>query len=165
MYTCLGVTCHLHFWQNDPGLLCATAITLKWNRCWNKSQHRKLTLGKKIFLPHLPDIKPSTFWPRVWHSVTELCPHQRLFMGKLLNCAQRKLSWFYVFFPVLMTLAHFQYHGRICSYILKMCLPVCFWVIWAVLHFVSRTCYLLHSQGTAWRSTTRMTNLTREGFT
>ena len=27
VYTCLGITCHLHFSQNDPGLLCATAGT------------------------------------------------------------------------------------------------------------------------------------------
>ena len=26
MYACLGVTCHLHFWQNDGGLLCATSM-------------------------------------------------------------------------------------------------------------------------------------------
>ena len=24
---CYGVTCHLHFWQHDQGLLCATAVT------------------------------------------------------------------------------------------------------------------------------------------
>ena len=28
---CLGVTCHLHFWQNDRGLLRATAVTREWN--------------------------------------------------------------------------------------------------------------------------------------
>ena len=27
VYTCLSVTCHLHFWQNGRGLLCATAVT------------------------------------------------------------------------------------------------------------------------------------------
>ena len=27
VYACSGVTCHLHFWQNDRGLLRATAIT------------------------------------------------------------------------------------------------------------------------------------------
>ena len=26
VYACLGVTCHPHFWQNDRGLLRATAI-------------------------------------------------------------------------------------------------------------------------------------------
>ena len=28
----LGVTCHLHFWQNDQGLLCAIAVTQGMNR-------------------------------------------------------------------------------------------------------------------------------------
>ena len=32
MYVCLGVTCHLHFWQNDQDLLRATAVTWEWNR-------------------------------------------------------------------------------------------------------------------------------------
>ena len=27
MYACIGVTCHLHFWQNDRGLLHASAVT------------------------------------------------------------------------------------------------------------------------------------------
>ena len=31
MYTCIGLTCHLHFWQNDRGLLHATAVTREWN--------------------------------------------------------------------------------------------------------------------------------------
>ena len=31
VYACLVVTCHLHFWQNDRGLLRATAITRGWN--------------------------------------------------------------------------------------------------------------------------------------
>ena len=30
MCECLGVTCHLHFWQSDQGLLHVTAET--WNR-------------------------------------------------------------------------------------------------------------------------------------
>ena len=29
---CLGITCHLHFWQNDQGLLGATAVARGWNR-------------------------------------------------------------------------------------------------------------------------------------
>ena len=33
----LAVTCHLHFWQNDQGLLHATAVTRGWNGYWNKS--------------------------------------------------------------------------------------------------------------------------------
>ena len=31
VYVCLGVTCHLYFWQNDRGLLHATAVTWGWN--------------------------------------------------------------------------------------------------------------------------------------
>ena len=30
VYACLGVTYHLRFWQNDQGLLCATAVTWGW---------------------------------------------------------------------------------------------------------------------------------------
>ena len=52
VHACLAVTCHLHSWQNDWDLLRAAAVTWRWNRYWNKSQHRKLTLEKKI-LPTL----------------------------------------------------------------------------------------------------------------
>ena len=50
LHVCLAVTCHLHFWQNDWDLLHATAITWGWKRHRNKSQHRRLTLEKKILL-------------------------------------------------------------------------------------------------------------------
>ena len=40
VYVCLAVTCHLHFWQNDRDLLCATAVTWGWNRYQNKSSGR-----------------------------------------------------------------------------------------------------------------------------
>ena len=49
----LAVTYHLHFWQNDRGLLHAAAVTRRWNGYRNKSQHRKLTLEKKILPPLL----------------------------------------------------------------------------------------------------------------
>ena len=48
VYACLAVTCHLHFWQNDRDFLRATVVTQGWNGYRNKSQHRKLTLEKKI---------------------------------------------------------------------------------------------------------------------
>ena len=64
VYACLAVTCHLRFWQNDQGLLRATAVTRGWNGYQNKSQHRKLTLEKKI-LPLLQQgFEPATF--RSW---------------------------------------------------------------------------------------------------
>ena len=57
VHACLAVTCHLHFWQNDRGLLRATAVTRGWNGYRNKSQRRKLTPEKKILPPlmlHMP---------------------------------------------------------------------------------------------------------------
>ena len=53
VYECLTVTSHLHFWQNNRDRLHATAITQGWNGYQNKSQHRKLTLEKKILPPLL----------------------------------------------------------------------------------------------------------------
>ena len=54
VYVCLAVTCHLRFWQNDRDLLRATGVTRGWNGYRNKSQHRKLTLEKKIAI-HISD--------------------------------------------------------------------------------------------------------------
>ena len=68
VYASLAVTCHLHFWQNDQGLLRATAVTRGWNGYRNKSQHRKLTLEKKILLPLQQGFEPTTFQSRVRHS-------------------------------------------------------------------------------------------------
>ena len=65
VHACLAVTCHLHFWRNDWGLLCATAVTQGWNGYQDKSQHRRLTLEKKILPPLLQGFKPVTFQPWV----------------------------------------------------------------------------------------------------
>ena len=62
---CLAVTCHLCFWWNDRGILRATAVTQGWNGHRNKSQHRKLTLEKKILPPLLQRFEPATFRSRV----------------------------------------------------------------------------------------------------
>ena len=51
--SCLAVTCHQHFWQNDRDLLHATAVTRERNRYRTKSQHRKLALEKKLLPPLL----------------------------------------------------------------------------------------------------------------
>ena len=64
VYACLAVTCHLRFWQDDQGLLHATAVTRGWNGYRNKSQHRKLTLENKILLPLQQGFEPATF--RSW---------------------------------------------------------------------------------------------------
>ena len=47
MYACLAVTCHLRFWQNDPGLLCATAVTQGWNGYGNKESAQKVDPGEE----------------------------------------------------------------------------------------------------------------------
>ena len=68
VYACLAVTCHLHFWQNDRDLLRATVVTRGWNGYQNKSQHRKLTLEKKIIPLLLQGFEPATFQSRVRRS-------------------------------------------------------------------------------------------------
>ena len=68
VYACLVVTCHLRFWQNDRGLLRATAVTRGWNGYRNKSQHRKSTLEKKILPPFQQGFEPATFRSRVRRS-------------------------------------------------------------------------------------------------
>jgi len=64
----LAVTCNLHFWQNDWDLLRATVVTRGWNGYRNKSQHRRLTLEKKMFPPLLQGFEPTTFQSRVRRS-------------------------------------------------------------------------------------------------
>ena len=76
LYACLAVTCHLHFWQNDLDLSRATAVTRRWNGYRNKSQHRKLTLEKKILPPLQQGFEPR---PRPFNHesgalTTELSP-------------------------------------------------------------------------------------------
>ena len=68
LYACLAVTCYLHFWQNDRDPLCAIAVTRGWGGYQNKSQHRKLTLEKKILPPLLQGFEPATFQSRVRRS-------------------------------------------------------------------------------------------------
>ena len=68
VHACLAVTCHLHLWQNDRDLLCATAVTRGWNGYWNKSQHRKLTMEKKILPLFLQGFELVTLQSRVRHS-------------------------------------------------------------------------------------------------
>ena len=68
VYACLAVTCRLHFWQNDRGLLRATTVTRGWNGYRNKSQHRKSALENKILPPLLQGFEPAIFQSRVRRS-------------------------------------------------------------------------------------------------
>ena len=75
---CFGVACHLHFWQNDRGLLHATVVTRGGgggvDRTLNKSQHTKLALEKKILPPLLPGFELATFRSRVRRSNQQAIP-------------------------------------------------------------------------------------------
>ena len=71
LHVCLAVTCQLHLRQNDWVLLHATARTYGWSRYQNKSQHRKLTLEKKILLLFLQEI--SCIHPSVPYILLLLC--------------------------------------------------------------------------------------------
>ena len=80
----LAVTCHLYFWQNDRGLLRATAVIGGWNWYRNKSLHRKLTPEKKILPPLLQGFEPATFWSRARrsnHSQYCQCSHDNIACG------------------------------------------------------------------------------------
>ena len=46
-------------------------VTRGWNGYWNKSQHRKLTLEKKVLPLLLPGLEPGTFRSRVG----KVCPN------------------------------------------------------------------------------------------
>ena len=93
VYACLAVTCHLHFWQDVRDLLRATAVTRWWNGYQNRSQHRKLTLEKKI-LPPLPQGSgPATFQSRVRRSNHCAIPAQILLKNN--NCIHdARIYWF-----------------------------------------------------------------------
>lgn len=56
-------SCKLHFWQNDPGLLCPTKVMWRWNR--------KLGLQKKNILLRT---EPVAFWSQVWCCTDERHP-------------------------------------------------------------------------------------------
>ena len=74
VYACLAVTCHLHFWRNDRGLLCATAITRGWNGYRNMSQHRKLPWRRKFSRRSSRDSNPRPFDHESGALTTELNP-------------------------------------------------------------------------------------------
>ena len=101
VYACLAVTCHLHFWQNDRGLLRATAGTRGWNGYRNESQHRKLTLEKKILPPLLQGFEPATFRSRVRRSNHWAIPAPKMTSFLDLSRYITKVSTFLLLFLML----------------------------------------------------------------
>ena len=76
--TCLAVTCHLHFWQNDWNFLCATAVTLGWNGYRNKSAQRR-SWRMKFSHCSCRDLNPRPFSHESGTLTTELSllPHEQ----------------------------------------------------------------------------------------
>ena len=68
VHACLAVTCHLHFWQNDLGLLRVASVTGEGETDMEMSQHRNFTLAKKILPPLLPGLEPATYRSQVRRS-------------------------------------------------------------------------------------------------
>ena len=85
VHACLAVTCHLHFWQNDRELLRATAVTWEWNGYRNKSQHRKVTLGKKILPPLLPHLSVTSLQRQGGRIRWSYCAEDGLFIDLTMN--------------------------------------------------------------------------------
>ena len=69
-----GVICQLHYWQLGRGSFTCHRGNTGVERTPNKSQHRKLTLEKKILQLHLPGFELATFRSRVWHSCQQAIP-------------------------------------------------------------------------------------------
>ena len=70
---CFGVTCHLHFWQNDKALLRVTAVTRGGTDSEiSRSQHRKLR--RKFSRVSSKDSNPGPFDLKSGALTTELPP-------------------------------------------------------------------------------------------
>ena len=61
MYACLAVTCHLRFWQNDRGLLRATAVTRGWNGYRNRVSTENWPWRRKFSRRSNGDSNPRPF--------------------------------------------------------------------------------------------------------
>ena len=65
--TYVAVTCHLHIWQHDRGLLRAIAVTRGWNGYRNKSTESG-PWRRKFAPPLLQGFEPATFRSRIRRS-------------------------------------------------------------------------------------------------
>ena len=61
VYACLAVTCHLRFLAEWLGSFTCYCGNMGVERILNKSQHRKLTLEKKILPPFQQGLEPATY--------------------------------------------------------------------------------------------------------
>ena len=61
LYACLDVTCHLQFWQNDRGLLRATAVTRAWNGHRIRVSTQSWLWRRKFFRRSCRDLNSQPF--------------------------------------------------------------------------------------------------------
>ena len=80
---CLGVTCHLHFWQNDWDLLRATAVTPGWNGHWRRLSTESYLLRRKF--SHRS----------CWDSNSQPLDHES---GALTNKLRQCMSWLWLYY-------------------------------------------------------------------
>ena len=92
VYACLGVTCHLQFWQYDRGLFSCHCGNTGIERTPNKSQHTKLTLRKKILPLLLPGFELAAFRSRVRRSANKLSRLSRGTPARACTCG-RPWTW------------------------------------------------------------------------
>ena len=93
-----------------PVLLCATVVTWGWNRYWKSSQHRKLTLDKKILLPFLQGLKTTTFQSRVWRTNHWAIPVNN--SNPILITGDKQISPVYGKLVILLVCTHYKWLGR-----------------------------------------------------
>ena len=116
VYAYLGVTCHLHFWQNDCGLLRATAVTKGWGGGWNGHWIRVSTkLWKRKFPCHSSGEghELATFRSQVQRYTNKLSWLPVWFFGVVFNRAPLYLN--YEKYPCLETEAEPQQTIPDCS--------------------------------------------------
>ena len=96
VHVCLAVTCHLHFWQNDGGLLRATAVTQGWNRYQIRVGTKSWPWRRKFSHCSCRDLNPRPFNHKSSALTTELspllwCPASALW--RLTFSAHSELCW------------------------------------------------------------------------
>ena len=76
VYACLAVTCHLRFWQNDRGLLRATAVTRGWTDTEIRVSTESRPWRRKFSRRSYRDLNPGPFSLESGALTTELSPSE-----------------------------------------------------------------------------------------
>ena len=74
VYAYFGVTCHLHFCQNNWGLLCATAVPLGWNGHRIRVSKQSWLWWRNFSSRSSQEIEPATFRSQVRRSNQQAIP-------------------------------------------------------------------------------------------